>query len=155
MKMKAGFLYFLCLSGCVLFSLFDANSAEIDPYPTVIIPIFQGGYKLQKSFDASKETKSIRYYVQTATPPTEVLEFYDAYFNGRGWQSSFETCQRNWEDLCEGTKADGPLLKQLFASWEYSEFKLKAVLWLTYEMVNEGRKSEVSVKCRIQPKVDK
>jgi hypothetical protein len=152
MKMKAGFIYLLCLNGCLLFSLFDANSAEIDPYPTVIIPIFQGGYKLQKYFDAPKETKSIRYYVYTGTPPTEVLEFYDAYFNGSGWQSSFETCQRNWEDLSEETKADGPLLRQLFASWEHSEFNLKALLWLTYEMVHNGSLTEVTVKCSLQPK---
>jgi hypothetical protein len=152
--MKVGFIYFLCLKTCLLLSLFDANSAEIDPYPEVIIPIFQGGYKLQEYFVASKETKSIRYYVQTGTPPTEVLEFYDAYFNGRGWQSSFETCQRNWEDLNEGTKAAGPPLKQLFASWVHSELNLKAVLLLTYEMVDNGSITEVTVKCSLQPKAD-
>jgi hypothetical protein len=155
MKIKAGIIYFLCLNSCVLLSFFDANSAQIDPYPTVIIPIFQGGYNLQEYFDASKETKSIRYYVQTGTPPAEVLEFYDVFFNGRGWRPSFETCQRNWTDLSEETKTAGPLLRQLVASWEHTEFNLKAELWLTYEMVNEERKNEVSVKCRIQPKVDK
>ena len=155
MKVKAIFIYFLCLNGCILFFLFDANSAQIDPYPNVIIPIFQGGYEVQKHFDSSKKTKSIRYYVRTGAPPADVLEFYDAYFNGSGWQSSFETCQRNWADLSEGTKTAGFLLRQLFASWEHTEFNLKAELWLTYEMVNEGHKNEVSVKCRIQPKVDK
>ena len=154
MKIKAGLIYVICLSGCILLSVFVANSAEIDPYPTVIIPIFKGGYNLQKYFDASKETKSIRYYVQAGYPPAEVLEFYDAYFNGRGWRSSFEICQRNWEGLNNGTKTAGSHSRQLFASWEHSKFNLKAVLWLTYKMVNKGRQNEVIVKCRLQPKVD-
>ena len=154
MKVKAIFIYFLCLNGCILFFLFDANSAQIDPYPNVIIPIFQGGYEVQKHFDSSKKTKSIRYYVRTGAPPADVLEFYDAYFNGSGWQSSFETCQRNWEDLSQGTKADDPLLRQLFAAWEHSEFNLKAILWLTYETVDNGSLTEVTVKCSLQPKAD-
>jgi hypothetical protein len=83
-----------------------------------------------------------------------VLEFYDAYFNGRGWRSSFEICQRNWESIGEGSDTTGPLLKQLFASWEHSEQNLKAVLRLTYQVVKEGRLTEVTVKCRLQPKVD-
>jgi hypothetical protein len=148
-------MYRLCLSGCILLIVFVANSAEIDPYPTIIIPIFKGGKNLQKYFDTSKEIKSIHYYVQTGYPPAEVLEFYDAYFNGRGWRSSFEICQRNWQDLSRGTKTAESHSRQLFASWEHSEFKVKALLWITYKMVNEGRQNEVIVKCRVQPELDK
>ena len=155
MKIKVELIYFLCLIGFILLSLFAANSAEIDPYPTVKIPIFKGGYNLQKYLDASKATKSVRYYVQSGDPPAEVLEFYDAYFTGRGWRPSFEICQRNWQDISKGTKTGGSLLKQLFASWEHSEFHLTAVLWLTYETVNKGPQNEVTVKCRLQPKADK
>jgi hypothetical protein len=154
LKIKVKLIYFLCLIGFILLGLFAANSAEIDPYPTVNIPIFKGGYNLQKYLDASKATKSVGYYVQSVDPPAEVLEFYDAYFIGRGWRPSFEICQRNWEDLRKGTKTAGPLSRQLFASWEHSEFHLKAALWLTYEMVNQGRQNEVTVKCRLMPKAD-
>ena len=154
LKIKVKLIYFLCLIGFILLGLFAANSAEIDPYPTVNIPIFKGGYNLQKYLDASKATKSVGYYVQSVDPPAEVLEFYDAYFIGRGWRPSFEICQRNWEDMRKGTKTAGPLLRQLFASWEHSEFHLKAALWLTYEMVNQGRQNEVTVKCRLMPKAD-
>jgi hypothetical protein len=155
LKIKIKLIYFLCLIGCTLPSLFAANSAEIDPYPTVKIPIFKGGYNLQKYLDASKATKSVCYYVQSVDPPAEVLEFFDAYFIGRGWRSSFETCQRNWEDIRKGTETGSPLLKQLFASWEHSEYHLKAALWLTYEMVNKGRQTEVVVKCILLPNAGK
>lgn len=155
MKIKTGVIYFLCLVGIILFGMSGAQSAEIDPYPTVIIPIFDGGYNFQKYLDASKETKSIRYYVQTGYPPAEVLEFYDAYFNGKGWRSSFEICQRNWEDLGQGKKTAGLPLRQLFASWDHPELNVTAVLWLTSEMSNNGRQSKVDVQFRLQPKVEK
>jgi len=134
-----------------LLNVWAANSAEIDPYPNLILPIYNSGYNLQKFFDTSKETKSIRYYLQTDQPPTDVLEFYDAFFNGSGWHPSFEICQRNWENLSKEKEIAGPFSGQLFASWEHSEFNLKAELWLTYEMTDKGPQNEVSIKCRLQP----
>lgn len=152
MKAKTGFIFSLWLIGCILLNVWPANSTETDPYPTLILPIYEGGYNLQKFFDASKETKSIRYYLQTDHPPTDVLEFYDAFFNGSGWRPSFEICQRNWEDLSKETETTGLFQRQLFASWEHPELNLKAELWLTYEMTDKGPQNEVSVKCRLQPK---
>jgi hypothetical protein len=152
MKSKAKFIYFLGLGVCAFLRVSVTDGAEIDPYPSINIPIYKGGYGLQEYFDASQKTKSIHFCVQTGYPPTEVLEFYDAYFNGRGWQSSFEICQRNWEDFSKGTKAAGAPSRGLFASWEHLEFNLKALLWLTFEMDNKGRQNEVMVKCRLQPR---
>ena len=134
-----------------MLNVWAANSAETDPYPTFMLPIYKGGYNLQKFFDTSKKTKSIRYYVLTEQPPTDVLEFYDAFFNGSDWYPSFEICQRNWEDLGKETETARPFSRQLFASWEHPELNLKAELWLTYEMTAKGTQNEVRVKCRLQP----
>jgi hypothetical protein len=155
MNLKIGFIYSVSLVAFFfLLSFNDSNGAEIDPYPNVIIPVFKGGHDVQKNFDTGQRTKSIRYYVQTGSPPSDVLEFYDAYFNGRGWRSSFETCQRNWEDPGTGTETAESDTRQLFASWEHSEKNLRAVLWLTYKVVKEGRLTQVTVICRLKPKVD-
>lgn len=155
MKIKSKFIYLLSLIICIHLSYSISSSSAIDPHPTIEIPIFQGGYNVEKLFDASKETKSITYQIQTTNPPAEVLEFYDAYFNGLGWRSSFEICQRNWEDLGSGEKTVEPIVRQLYASWAHAELNLKAVLWLQYEMVDNERQNEVAVKCQLQPKTGK
>ena len=151
MKAKTGFICLLLLIGCFLLIVWAANSAETDPYPTFILPIYKDGYNLQKSFDTSKETKSIRYFFRTDQPPTDVLEFYDTFFNGSGWYPSFEICQRNWDALGKETGTTGSVSRQLFASWDHPELDLKAELWLTYEMIAKGAQNEVRVKCRLQP----
>ena len=78
---------------------FSDNSA-IDPYSFVEIPVYHKGYNVKQSVNHSKQTKSLSYHVQTNHPAAEVIEFYDAYLNGRGWRSSFEICQRNWGNRC-------------------------------------------------------
>ena len=153
MKIRAGYTCSIFLIGYFLLNLTAASSAEIDPYPNIRIPIFKGGYNLQKHFNASKGTSFIRYDLQTDYPPAEVLEFYDAYFNGKGWQSSFEICQRNWEILNKGRKKTvEPLLRRLFASWGHLELNLRALLWITVKMVDKGLRNQVIVECRLQPK---
>lgn len=154
MKLGSKSVCFLSVIVCMCLSLAVANSAEIDPYPAIKIPIFEGGYNLQKYMDTAKETKSIHYYVRTGYPPAQLLEFYDAFFNGSGWRSSFETCQRNWEGLVDGPRTGVAPVRQLYASWDHPDLKLKAVLWLTYELGKKERQTEVFVKCRLQPKVD-
>jgi hypothetical protein len=152
MKIKYTFIYLLSLIACIHFGHSLSNSSAVDPYPAIEIPIFEGGYNVKKSFDAVRETKSITYQVQTNHPPTEVLEFYDAYFNGNGWQSAFETCQRNWQDTRNEKKTAEPILRQLYASWAHPEKNLKAVLWLTYEAEDNASKNEVVVQFQLHPK---
>lgn len=152
MKILTRFICFLSLIAGIHLGWLVAYSAEIDPYPTIEIPIFQGGHHLQKFFDSSQKTKSVTYRVLTSHRPTEVLEFYDAYFNGRGWRSTFETCQRHWEDLAEETKPAEPIVRQLFASWVNEEMNLKAALWIIYEVSNKKSQNEVVVSCRLQRK---
>lgn len=155
MKIKPKFIYLLTLVACIHLSHSISESSAIDPHPTIKIPVYHGGYNVEKFYDASKETKSVTYQIQTTHPPAEVLEFYDTYFNGSGWRSSFETCQRNWEGLADRPRAGVSLVRQLYASWEHPEMNLKAVLWLTYEADNKASQNEVVVKCQIQPKTEK
>lgn len=155
MKIKSKYIYSLILLVCVHFSPTLASSSQIDPLESIEIPIFHGGYKLEEQFDASNEIKSVTYRVQANNPPTEVLEFYDAYFNGRGWRSAFEICQRNWEHSGDGKKRAKPIFRQLFASWAHPEMNIKAFLWLTYEERHAGSQNEVVVQCQLQPKTAK
>jgi hypothetical protein len=155
MKIKSKFAYVLPLMVCLHLSYALPSRSASDPHPAIKIPIFHGGYNLEEHFDASDKTKFVTYRVQTNNPPTEVLEFYDAYFNGKGWRSAFETCQRNWENPSGGRKTAEPFLRQLYASWAHAEKKLKAVLWLTYEVENNASQSEIVVQVQIHPKTAK
>jgi hypothetical protein len=155
MKIKSKFIYLLSLVACIHLSHSISGSSAIDPHPTIEIPIYRGGYNVEKFYNFSKETKSVRYQIHTNHPPAEVLEFYDAYFNGSGWRSSFETCQRNWEGLADEPRTGVPLVRQLYASWEHPEMNLKAVLWLTYEAGNNASQNEAVVKCQLQAKKGK
>ena len=155
MKLKSEYIFFSILIICVYSSPTISSSSQIDPQPTNEIPIFQGGYKLEEHFDAANEIRSVTYRVQADNPPTEVLEFYDAYFNGRGWRSAFETCQRNWENSHDGPKRAEPILRQLYASWAHPGKSLRAVLWLTYAAENNASQNEVVVRLQLYPKTAK
>ena len=131
-----------------------ANSSPTDPFPTIEIPVFSEGYQVKKVFDASKKMKSITYLVQTAHPPAEILEFYDAYFNANGWTPSFETCQRNWGEVTSNTKTAVPNAKQLFAAWTHAQLNLIVDLWIRYEKKIYQSHDEVIVRCLLQTKAD-
>ena len=152
MRIRSKFTRFLCLVASVNLILSLSYGLAADLFPSIEIPVFHSGYQIKQEIDRSKGTKSISYRVQTKFPAAEVLEFYDSYFNAKGWRSSFEICQRHWDRLPDGTKAGGPTGKQLFTSWEHPEFNLKAVLRLEYLMVNEKWRDELAVRCRLQPK---
>ena len=151
MRIRSTSVRFLCLVACINVTLSIAYGLETDQFPSIEMPVYQSGYQIKEEIDRSKGTKSISYRVQTKFPAAEVLEFYDSYFNARGWRSSFEICQRHWDRIPGGSNAGGPSGKQLFTSWEHPEFNLKAVLWLEYEIVNEKWRDELAVRCRLQP----
>ena len=152
MRIRSKFIRFSCLVACVSLTISLNYGLAADLFPPIEIPVFYDGYHIEKKIDRSRGTKSISYRIQTKFPASEVLEFYDSYFNARGWRSSFEICQRHWDSLPDGTKAGGPFGKQLFTSWEHPEFNLKAVLRLKYEIVNGKWQDELTVRCRLQPK---
>ena len=128
MRIRSRFLRLLSLVACVNLTSSLSYGFAADHFPSIEIPVFHNGYHIKKEVDRSTGTNSISYRVQIKFPAAEVLEFYDSYFNARGWRSSFEICQRHWDHLHDGTNAGGPSGKQLFTSWEHLEFNLKAVL---------------------------
>jgi len=155
MRIRSKFIGFICLVASVNLTLSLSYVFAAYLFPSIEIPVFHNGYQIKKEIDPSRGTKSISYRVQTKFPAAEVLEFYDSYFNAKGWHSSFEICQRHWDSLPDGTKAGGPSGKQLFTSWEHPEFNLKAVLRLEYEKVNEKWWNDLAVRCQFQPKAKK
>ena len=154
MRIRSTSVRFLCLAACIHFTLSIAYGLEADPFPSTEIPVFHSGYHIKKEIDRSKGTKSISYYVQTKFPAAEVLQFYDSYFNAKGWRSSFEICQRHWDRLPDRTKAGGLSGKQLFTAWEHPELSLKAVLRLEYEKVDAKWQDELAVRCQLLSKPD-
>jgi DNA ligase 1 len=152
MRIRSKFIRFLTLVACVNLTLSLSYGLAADLFPSIEIPVFHSGHHIKKEIDPSRATKSISYRVHTKFPAAEVLEFYDSYFNARGWRSSFEICQRHWDRLTDGTKAGGPSGEQLFTSWEHPKFNLKAILRLEYERVNEKWQDELVVRCQLQPK---
>ena len=131
-----------------------AGSSDTDPYPTIALPIYSGGYDIEYSFNRLKETKALRYKVQTKYPAAEVIEFYDAALNGGGWKPSFETCQRHWASLDNDNLKEEFRARQLFTSWVHPRFRLKLSLLLEYQSLDPAGADEVVVKCRLQPQID-
>jgi len=131
-----------------------AGSPAQDPYPSIEIPVFRGGYNIQKNMDAAAQTKSVNYVAPVNYPAAELIEFYDSYFNGSGWISSFEICQRHWDEYAGQAIHANPADRQFFTSWEHSGSDLKMVLRLIYKRLNGQRRDEVAVELRLQKKTD-
>ncbi len=142
------------LSGIHLTYSISGSSAG-DPYPAFEIPVFQGGYNIKRDFNPAGESKTVTYRVQLKPPAVEIIEFYDSYFNGNGWISSFEICQRHWDAPADITIKDATPVKQMFASWEHPDLDLKVVLWLKHDLANKQGQDEVKVECRLQTKTSK
>ena len=80
----------IVLAAFLLLTVNLVDSSPTDPFSSIALPVYQGGYDIKNSFSRMKGTKTLVYKVQTPYPAAEVLEFYDAVFNGRGWKPSFE-----------------------------------------------------------------
>jgi hypothetical protein len=107
---------------------------------------------VKKFSDRSKKTRSIAYRVKVKYPAAEVIEFYDAYFNGNGWRLSYEICQRQWQSFDDETVKGQPSVRQFEYSWEHPELKVQAFLWLRYEKLNKKWQDDVIVTCKLQSK---
>jgi hypothetical protein len=132
----------------------SVNSSVTDPFPAIALPIYQGGYDIENSFNRMKGTKGLIYKIQTNYPAAGVVEFYDAVLNGRGWKPSFEICQRHWESLDDGSINREFKARQLFTSWAHPQFRLQISLQLVYQPPNPTGRDEVVVQCRLQPQLD-
>jgi hypothetical protein len=149
MRTKPIIVYLFISVGCIHLGAGFKSSAA-DSSPNAEIPIFHDGYNVKKVFDPFRETWTVKYRVQTLYPAAEVLEFYDVYFNGKGWISSFETCQRNWMDPGDRTKASEPDARLLFASWEHAGSNQKVLLWIRHQTHFDERQDEVVVEYQLQ-----
>jgi hypothetical protein len=147
-------IFLVVLAACLHLTVNSAGSTQADPFPTIVLPIYQGGYDIENSFNRMKGTKGLVYKVQTNYPAAEVLEFYDAVLNGRGWKPSFEICQRHWASLGDGSLKKEFKARQLFTSWAHPQFRLQISLLLVYQPPNPTRRDEVVVQCRLQPQLD-
>jgi hypothetical protein len=131
-----------------------SGSSEADRFSSSRIPIFPQGYHVETHVDPATKSELLAYYVRRAHPAAEVLKFYDVYFNGIGWQSSFEICQRHWDDTAFN-KANGKLqARQLFTSWQSPDAKIKVSLWLISKPYPKSPPEEVLVKFSIQSNTD-
>ena len=142
------------LAACLHLTVNIADSSETDPFPTIVLPVYQGGYDIENSVNRMKGTKALVYKIQTHYPAAEVLEFYDAVLNGRGWKPSFEICQRHWARLDGGVQKGKPKARQLFTSWAHPQFRLQISLLLEYQPPNTTGRDEIVVQCRLQPLLD-
>ena len=154
MKKLSQIFFLAVLAACLHLTVNSAAISETDPFPTIVLPIYQGGYDIENSFNRMKGTKGLAYKVQTNYPAAEVLEFYDAVFNGKGWKPSFEICQRHWASLDDGSIKRKFQAKQLFTSWEHPPLRLQISLLLEYKPSSTNGRDEIIVQCRLQPQLD-
>ena len=154
MNIKVRTIIFAVLAACIPLTVSMAESQEADPYPRIILPVYQGAYDIETSVNRLKGTKALNYKIQTSYPAAEVLEYYDAALNRSGWKPSFEICQRHWADLDDGSIETGRPAKQLFTSWQHPQYKLQISLLLEYNGPGASGRDEVLVRCRLQPLLD-
>lgn len=152
MKIKRKWAGLFCLFALSIFNSAQLSGSETDLFPIIDIPIFSNGYDIEKKTDHRGKTKSVSYLVQAKFPAAEVIEFYDAYFNAKGWRPSFEICQRHWDRSAIGSKTMGLAGTHLFTSWEHPEFRLSAVLRLEYSLEDGSLDDVLAVRCELQRK---
>lgn len=154
MNINSRTIFYIILAACIPLTVNMAESQEADPYPTIILPVYQGAYDIENSFNRLKGMKALKYKIQTSYPAAEVLEFYDAVLNGSGWRPSFEICQRHWACQDDGSIKKEFQARQLFTSWEHPKYRLQISLSLGYQPTGTEGRDEVIVHCRLQPQLD-
>ena len=154
--MKLNFRKYFLAALAVSFQITLSMAAEPgdDPYPGIVLPVFQGAYDIKITANRATGIKSVDYKIQTRYPAGEVLEFYDAALNARGWQPSFEICQRHWGNPDDGNTGTELQAKQLFTSWHHPQYQLQISLLLEYNGPGASDRDEVLVRSHLQPQLD-
>jgi hypothetical protein len=155
MRIPFKLIFLLCLLGGFHLTHAAAGSSDANYFSADKIPIFQKGYNVEKYVDPATKSELLTYFVRTDHPAAEVIEFYDAYFNGIGWKSSFEICQRHWDEAAVKDDYGQLQSQQLFTSWQSPEADLKVSLWLINRLYHEGPPDEVLVKFQLQTSGDR
>ena len=155
MKTPSKLIFFLCLLWSLPLAYAASGSPDADHFSAVKIPIYQNGYNVEKYIDPATKSELLTYHVRTDYPASEVIEFYDAYFNGMGWNSSFEICQRHWDETAVKDEYGQLQSRRLFTSWQSPEADLRVSLWLINGLNLKGSSEEVLVKFQIQNSRDR
>jgi hypothetical protein len=155
MKISSKLIFLLCLLWGLHLTHTASGSSEAKHFSADQIPIYQKAYNVEKSVDQFTKSELLTYYIRTDHPAAELLEFYDAYFNGIGWRSSFEICQRRWAESAVEAEYGKLQPKQLFTSWQSPESDLKVSLWLINKINPTRRPDEVLVKLQVQTGTDR
>ena len=154
MKISPKFLILVALLWVLHWPQAAAGSSEADGFSSSRIPILPKGYHVETHVDPATKSELLAYYVRTTHPAAEVLEFYDVYFNGIGWQSSFEICQRHWDDTAFKNAIGKLQAQQLFTSWQSPDAEIKVSLWLINKPYLKAPPDEVLVRFSIQKNTD-
>ena len=150
MGISSKLIVLLCLLGGLPLTTAASGSSETGHFSASKIPIYQKAYQVETYVDPDTKSELLTYYIRTGNPAAEIIEFYDAYFNGIGWKSSFEICQRHWDETAVKDKYGQLQSQQLFTSWRSPEADLKVSLWLINRLNFKGPPDEVLVKFQIQ-----
>ena len=150
MKLSSKLIFFLCVLWGLHLTQAASGSSDANHFSANEIPIYQKGYNVEKHVDHATQFELLTYFVRTDHPAAEVIEFYDAYFNGIGWKSSFEICQRHWDVTAVKDEYGKLQSRQLFTSWQSPHADLKVSLWLINRLYLKGPPEEVLVKFQIQ-----
>ena len=150
MKLLPKPIIFLCLIWVLHATPAVSGSSDADHFSVSEIPIYRNAYNVEKYVDHMTKSELLTYNVRMDHPAAEVIEFYDAYFNGIGWKSSFEICQRHWDETAVKDVHGKLRSKQLFTSWQSPETSLKVSLWLISRLYLKDHPDEVLVKFQIK-----
>ena len=155
MRIPSKLIFFLCLLWSLPLAPAASGSSDAGHFSAGKIPIYQNGYNVEKYVDPVAKSELLTYHVRTDHPAAEVIEFYDAYFNGIGWNSSFEICQRHWDETAVKDESGQLQSRRLFTSWQSPEADSKVSLWLINRLSLEGLPEDVLVKLQIQSSGDR
>jgi len=154
MKLKSSLTLSAVLAACLCLAANSTGGTQTDPFPAIRLPVYQSGYDIKHSYNRLRGIKTLVYKVQTRYPAAEVLEYYDAVLNGRGWRPSFEICQRHWDRPGGDNIKQEFQARQLFTSWQHPRYRLLLSLRLQYKPIRTGGRDAVTVQCRLQPRLD-
>ena len=150
MKFCTGFLAVLALS--IQLTAAKAAGPQEDPYPEIVLPVYQDAYDIKKTASRMEGSKTLTYKIQTRYPAAEVVEFYDAALNPRGWKPTFEICQRHWDCPDGEISKKGMQTRQFFTSWHHPRYKMQLSLLMKYHGPGKAGRDEVIVQCRLYPR---
>lgn len=150
MKLLPKAILLLCLIRVLHPAPAASDSSEADHFSVTDIPIYRNAYNVEKHVDHAAKVELLTYHVRTKNPAAGVIEFYDAYFNGIGWESSFEICQRHWDETAVKDVHGKLQSRQLFTSWQSPETGQKASLWLISRLDAKNHPDELLVKFEIK-----